>query len=97
MGMFDHVKFKTKCPDCGSTLDDFQSKSGPCELRTIPANKLDCFYDFCDCGLQITFNRPFGKKRWRRTVRNPITNNSIAYYYFDKKFSKRQIKKRTKS
>ncbi len=55
MGMFDRVW--TKCPACGRDLE-FQSKSGPCQLRDFdlsnvpPAVVEDLVGDVkaCECG-----------------------------------------------
>ena len=56
MGMFDYIIFETSCPKCGKRLNSFQSKSGPCILKTLNFWEVDQFYDFCDnCNMYVTF------------------------------------------
>ncbi len=59
MGMFDYVAFECKCPECGEIADDFQTKDGHRELKTLTPDKVDCFYTSCknkDCNAWITVN-----------------------------------------
>ena len=48
MGMFDWVKFKTRCPECGSEITGFQSKDGECILDCIEFWQVGYFYSSCD-------------------------------------------------
>jgi len=57
MGMFDYVSYDLKC-DCGETFNNFQSKDGPCELRTLSPLQVDYFYGDCPhCGEYHSFDR----------------------------------------
>ena len=40
MGMFDYVDFTIPCPNCGTTVTDFQSKDGDCELQHLTVKEL---------------------------------------------------------
>ena len=57
MGMFDDIEGLThKCPECGTVITGFQSKSGPCELLRLKYWMVDDFYAWCkNCGLRIRF------------------------------------------
>lgn len=58
MGMFDYVEFEMPCPNCGSVVDNFQSKDGSCSLGTLKIADVNNFYDFCNkCGAWIEFHR----------------------------------------
>ena len=58
MGMFDHVNFKMKCPKCGTELNNFQSKDGPCVLATLEISDVWNLYDSCaKCGAWVEFTR----------------------------------------
>ena len=78
MGMFDNIKFKTKCPNCGNEVDDFQSKDGGCNLNTLNYWDVDNFYSSCDkCGtwIEYTLNKKRPKipiKNYIRTMRTPL-------------------------
>lgn len=96
MGMFDYVRFKMACPSCGKELNDFQSKDGPCELKSIKAHHLNNFYDYCECKAYINFLKPWRKKRWRMTVLYPCQDGGRRRDFdLDKKYSKSQIKEMT--
>lgn len=58
MGMFDTVKkFKMPCPLCKTEINNFQSKSGPCELLYLEAWEFEDFYAGCEnCDLWIVFH-----------------------------------------
>lgn len=59
MGLFDYVNFKTKCPNCGATVDGFQSKDGPCELERLEYWKVKKFYSSCPkCNTWIEYELP---------------------------------------
>lgn len=95
MGMFDYVRFECECPNCGNTLNSFQSKSGPCALMLLKAHKLDEFYGFCDkCHAMTMFVKPWGKKKWKRSVKaaGRVGVGGEWLYEHDKKFTKREIK-----
>ena len=56
--MFDHIKFETDCPCCGNPVTGFQSKDGPCELKTLNYKDVDNFYAICDyCSTWIEYVR----------------------------------------
>jgi len=59
MGMFDYVNTpEIKCPNCGEIVTGFQSKDGPCYLKTVEFWTLDNFYSSCDsCNAWIQYNR----------------------------------------
>jgi len=51
MGMYDNVKFESKCRNCGYILDKWQTKDKECLLRTYEAKDVNNFYTICDdCG-----------------------------------------------
>jgi hypothetical protein len=51
MGMYDHVKYKGKCPNCGSVMTDWQTKDGMCVLSVLDPEAVDTFYAVCEeCG-----------------------------------------------
>ena len=61
--MFDWVEFSTKCPNCGSNVQGFQSKSGDCLLETLSISDVDNFYSSCEgCGLWIEFTKQETRK-----------------------------------
>ena len=54
MGMFDYVDYNISCKKCGCTVDGFQSKDGPCELKTLPVTIVKNFYSSCpSCGTWV--------------------------------------------
>ena len=58
MGMYDHINFTINCPNCGETLNNFQSKDGSCCLLTLELTEVNNFYDCCKkCKTWIEFNR----------------------------------------
>ncbi len=58
MGMFDYVKYSTLCPYCSdTTLTDFQSKSGPCNLSYLEPKDVRDFYTVCPrCGKWVEYD-----------------------------------------
>ena len=59
MGMFDYVHFAMDCPTCGTIVSNFQSKDGPCDLKTIEPDGLNNFYTSCkNCSSRIDFVHP---------------------------------------
>jgi len=58
MGMFDYIKFEIECPVCKEKVKDFQSKYGPCILKTLEFWEVNNFYASCPkCNSWIEFNR----------------------------------------
>tara|TARA_R110002096_G_scaffold315227_5_gene509467 strand:- start:1170 stop:1400 length:231 start_codon:yes stop_codon:yes gene_type:complete len=59
MGMFDYIDTpEVDCPECGSSLSNFQSKDGPCELKKINYREVYNFYTTCNgCGKWVEFVR----------------------------------------
>lgn len=63
MGMFDTINYSADCGECGTPLNNFQSKSGSCELRLLEPGELyeeagymARFYAFCsNCHHQNVF------------------------------------------
>ncbi len=56
MGMFDYVDYECECPKCGAKVKRFQSKDGPCNLKTLQPVDVDSFYSSCDkCYTWIVF------------------------------------------
>lgn len=65
MGMFDWVNFEYDCPICGSKVTGFQSKDGPCELKTLEYWQVNNFYTHCDtCDYWVEF-------KLKKELRNP--------------------------
>lgn len=57
MGIFNYVDFKCKCPKCGETVADFQTKDGDLFLDTVNYGEVHNFYSSCDkCRVWIEFN-----------------------------------------
>jgi len=55
--MFDYIKFETKCPNCKTKVDDFQSKDGACMLSELNFWEVDNFYTSCNkCETWIEYN-----------------------------------------
>ena len=73
--MFDYVKFKAMCWNCGESLDEFQTKDGDCNLRWILPKRIpsgsfyaSCFkckawneYDVVAKKIEIIFNEKESK------------------------------------
>lgn len=61
MGMFDLVSVgepPVPCPVCKEPLGEWQSKDGDCELETIPWQKTNLFYTWCEgCSAWIQYTR----------------------------------------
>lgn len=79
MGMFDRVKRDAiTCPTCGETIDDFQTKSGICQLLSLTEDELIAdakrfdverpyYYGFCpSCGTEVSFEYVPG--HWEQEV-----------------------------
>ncbi len=48
MGMFDYVAAAPQQCSCGGTVEEWQSKDGPCELLTIKPEQVRRFYGMCE-------------------------------------------------
>ena len=57
MGMFNWVKFKMKCPHCGKSVANFQTKDGDSSMTEVDWWTVSNFYTSCECGLWIEFHR----------------------------------------
>lgn len=59
MGMFNYVKFEMRCPTCGTTMRDFQTKDGDyLYLDTVEPLSVDRFYSYCrKCGTWVEYYR----------------------------------------
>lgn len=58
MGMFDWVNVQIKCPKCGNTVKDFQTKDSSCGLEIIDPTYITNFYSPCrHCNNWIEFSR----------------------------------------
>ena len=74
MGMFDDIAYMMRCPICGNSLKDWQSKSGHCVLAAElkPADLWEQgdgpsvnFYDNCDsCGTWVDVRLSPGTLPW---------------------------------
>ena len=57
MGMFDWVNFKAPCPNCGTEVTGWQTKSTDCTLSTVTPAEAGNWYSSCSkCGLWIEYN-----------------------------------------
>ena len=76
MGMFDYVDFECPCPACGATLDEFQSKSGPCDMATLKPWQVTNFYTTCSaCDKWVEFySEAVRVAPWRVAVEGEIYN-----------------------
>lgn len=75
MGMFDYVHVQIECPDCGTTLNDWQSKDAACCMDVISPEQVDRFYASCDnCGRRVEFSR--AKTRDNFTLRDKPYNST---------------------
>ena len=58
MGMYDDIKLEIDCPKCGTKMQEFQSKDGPCILAELEYWEVSNFYGGCPkCKVWIEFNR----------------------------------------
>jgi uncharacterized protein (UPF0212 family) len=54
MGMFDYVEYEAKCPKCGASITDWQSKDGDCLMDVLTPKDVRYFYTSCPvCGVWI--------------------------------------------
>ena len=58
MGMFDYVNFEMPCPNCGETLNRFQTKDSECTMDTVEPDGIGNFYALCKCKHWVEFSRP---------------------------------------
>lgn len=79
MGLFDYVKFRMPCPNCGKTVGGFQSKDGMCALAELEFWEVDNFYTNCgECDVWIEFTRPREKcdiSKYKMKWRKPTWKN----------------------
>ena len=74
MAMFDYVEgFECKCPQCGATVDEFQTKQLECLMESVDFVFVDYFYTHCEvCQAWITveIKEETAKKffEWRKTL-----------------------------
>ena len=65
MGMFDNVRHKANCPECGSEMTGWQTKDREQPmLETLDPLDCVCFYDSCrneECGAFVTMFRKRAK------------------------------------
>ena len=67
MGMYDDIKFEMNCPKCGTKLENFQSKSGPCAMFQLDFWEVNNFYCGCsNCNSWVEF---FLKERPNRKLK----------------------------
>lgn len=86
MGMFDWIKFKTKCPKCGNDITGFQSKDGDCMLDCLELWQVDNFYSSCDnCETRVNYTL---KKDMRDKIRAEIekVRRSLTINDYDLEF-----------
>lgn len=91
--MYDHVDIKIKCPKCGTILNDFQTKDGPCCYDNIgplsvfkrgPYGKRDTLiaYDICEnCNCWVDVEMPLV----------PVTNGIVMVSPMNHKIECRSI------
>lgn len=64
---------------CGKEVRDFQSKDGPCDLRTLMPKDVDTFYATCDCGNHIQYKtRVVRILRGLRMTRGRVEKRAIG-------------------
>ena len=91
MGMFDWVRFKHECPNCGELLTGFQTKDEYCVLEQVKPHKVKNFYTNCrNCDVWIDFYKEHGSKKWRRKISSDFRNTQLSQY--DAEFSKKYLK-----
>jgi hypothetical protein len=57
MGLFDTVKFSTKCPCCGEVIPEFQTKDNDACMNTVDPWTVSNFYASCDlCHAWVEYN-----------------------------------------
>ena len=49
MGMYDTVDFSYTCENCGSPLNEWQTKDGDCVLAGLHPSEAGNFYTMCLC------------------------------------------------
>jgi hypothetical protein len=61
MGMFDHVNFKTKCPNCSADVSGFQTKDSKCLMQEVEPWTVRNFYTSCsECNTWIEYTNKNG-------------------------------------
>lgn len=69
MGMFDYVKHRSKCPDCGEIVEPFQTKDAECVLDVLDHSDKRIHVYYAQCRNCKTFIE------YTRTTR-PVTNKN---------------------
>lgn len=55
MGMFDYVRYKAECPECGYIVSDWQTKDTDCTMATVEPWQVKHFYTECrGCSTWLT-------------------------------------------
>lgn len=63
MGMFDYVDVDVNCPNCGTKIEEFQTKDTDCTLAKVDVIEVDNFYGDCEkCGTWVEFDRKIERK-----------------------------------
>jgi len=72
MGMFDSIIFQMNCPNCGTKMDNFQSKDGCCSLLKLNFWEVNNFYCGCPyCNTWVEYNLKLKRKPNRKlTIRD---------------------------
>jgi len=94
MGMFDWVRFKQNCPNCGETLTSWQSKDEYCVMEPVKPHKVKNFYTSCGgCKAWVNFYKEHGDKTWTRTVSMDFLETKLPE--FTEEFTKKYLKEHT--
>lgn len=89
MGMFNWVNFETKCPVCGRTLENFQTKDAKNNLDCLKFYEVDNFYNDCECGTWVEFNL-------KKEVREKFTIDDYEIKFVTPEQRKEEMEKRLK-
>ena len=97
MGMFDDINFETKCPNCKTKVNGFQSKDGSCLMITLEFWDVNNFYDSCpECSTWIEYtlknktrpNRKLTIKDYKKEVKIPTKKEQVAHRKKYREFAK---------
>jgi len=76
MGMFDWVNFKASCPNCGTEVTGWQTKSTGCSMATVTPAEAGNWYSSCSkCGLWIEYNAEYPQERFFATRSVKLRNH----------------------
>ena len=89
MGMFDWIKFETKCPNCKQKVNNFQSKDRGCHMQILNYWEVDNFYSPCKCGTWIEYNLIKKKPaipitHYKKTIKLPKINKNLKIHFIKK-------------